>query len=87
VAGNQTDFVTELEEVGGGRNGEAAVLVGGALVGRGGLVTDERRARIEGERLGAGVDDSLAAEPDSVAASEQGNGELSLISEAVKSRQ
>jgi hypothetical protein len=33
------------------------MLVGDALVGRGGLVADERRARIEGERLEAGVDD------------------------------
>ena len=33
------------------------MLVGGALVGGGGLVADERRARIEGQRLEAGVDD------------------------------
>jgi hypothetical protein len=33
------------------------VLVGGTLVGGGGLVVDERRARVEGERLQAGVDD------------------------------
>jgi hypothetical protein len=33
------------------------VLVGGALVGRGGLVADERRAGVESERLEAGVDD------------------------------
>jgi hypothetical protein len=33
------------------------VLVRGALVGRGGLVADERRAGIEGERIEAGVDD------------------------------
>jgi hypothetical protein len=37
-------------------DGEAAVLAGGALVGGGGLVADERRARVEGERLQAGVD-------------------------------
>ena len=36
---------------------EAAVLVGGALVGGGGLVADQRRAGVEGERLEAGVDD------------------------------
>ena len=38
-------------------DGEAAVLVGGAVVGGGGLVADERRARVEGERLEAGIDD------------------------------
>jgi hypothetical protein len=32
-------------------NGEPAVLVGGAPVGRGGLVAEDGRARIEGERL------------------------------------
>jgi hypothetical protein len=36
---------------------EPAVLVGGALAGRGGLVADQRRARIEGERLEAGIGD------------------------------
>ncbi len=40
VAGNQADLVAEPESVGGGRGGEPAVLVGGALVGRGGLVAD-----------------------------------------------
>ena len=45
------------EAVGGARDAEAAVLVGGALVGRGGLVADEGRPRVEGERLEAGVDD------------------------------
>src|SRR6266436_4450149 len=44
MAGDQADFVAEPEPVGGGRDGEAAVLVGGALVGGGGLVADERRA-------------------------------------------
>src|SRR6266446_9022484 len=57
MAGDQADLVAEPEPVGHGRNGEPAVLVGGALVGCGGLVADERRARIEGERLEAGVDD------------------------------
>ena len=33
------------------------MFVGGALVGRGGLVADQRRTGIEGERLEAGVDD------------------------------
>ena len=33
------------------------MLVRRAIVGRGGLVADQRRARIEGERLEAGVDD------------------------------
>ena len=47
VAGDQPDLVAEPEPIGGGRKGEPSVLVGGALVGRGGLVADERRARIE----------------------------------------
>jgi hypothetical protein len=46
-----------LRAIGGACDAEAAVLVGGALVGGGGLVADERRARVEGERLQAGVDD------------------------------
>jgi len=33
------------------------VLVGGALIGCGGLVADERRAEIEGEGRQAGIDD------------------------------
>jgi hypothetical protein len=37
------------------------VLVGGALVGGGGLVAHERRARVEGERLQAGVAFDIAA--------------------------
>src|SRR3984893_389952 len=57
MAGDQTDLVPERETVGGGRDGEPAVLVGGALVGGGGLVADERRARIEGQPLEAGGDD------------------------------
>src|SRR3984893_4191033 len=57
VAGDQADLVAEPKAVGGGRDGEAAVLVGGALVGRGGLVANERGAGIEGERLEASVDD------------------------------
>ena len=44
MAGDEANLVTETEAVGGGRDGEAAVLVGGALVGRVGLVADERRA-------------------------------------------
>ena len=51
MAGDQADLVAEREAVGGGGDREPAVLVGGALVGRGGLVADERRARIEGQRL------------------------------------
>ena len=47
--------------VDGVRDGEAALLVGGALVGRRGLVADERRARIEGERLEVGVNDGSDA--------------------------
>ena len=47
MAGDEADLVAEPKPVGGGRDGEAAVLVGGALVGRGGLVADQRRAGIE----------------------------------------
>src|SRR6266404_6935373 len=57
MAGDEADLVAEGEAVGGGRWGEPAVLVGGALVGGGGLVADERRTRVEGERFQAGVDD------------------------------
>src|SRR5271166_2530684 len=57
VAGDQPDLVAEPEPVGGGGDGKPSMLVGGALVGRGGLVADERRPRIEGERLEPGVDD------------------------------
>src|ERR1700730_2347096 len=63
MAGDQADLVAERaaaaggerEPGGGDRDGEAAVLVGGALVGRGGLITDQRRARVEGERLETGI--------------------------------
>jgi hypothetical protein len=41
MAGDEADLVAEPEAVGGARDAEAAVLVGGALVGRGGLVADE----------------------------------------------
>ena len=54
MARDQADLVADVEPVGGGRDGEAAVLVGDALVGRGGLVGDERRVGIEGQRLEAG---------------------------------
>ena len=57
MAGDQADLVADLEAVGGAGDAEAAVLVGGALVGGGGLVADERRAGVEGQRLEAGVDD------------------------------
>src|SRR5262249_10060197 len=57
VAGDEADLVAEREAVGGGRDREAAVLVGGALVGGGRFVADQRRAGVEGERLEAGVDD------------------------------
>jgi hypothetical protein len=57
VAGDEADLVAEAEAVGGARDAEAAVLVGGALVGGGGLVADERRAGVARERLEAGVDD------------------------------
>jgi hypothetical protein len=39
------------------RNAEPAVLVGGALIAGGGLITDEGRPGIEGERLEARIDD------------------------------
>jgi hypothetical protein len=45
-------LVADIEPVGGAGDGEPAVLVRGALVTRGGLVADERRAAVEGERLG-----------------------------------
>jgi hypothetical protein len=61
VAGDQADLVAEPEAVGGGRDGQAAVFVGGALVSGGGLVADERRAGIEGQRLETGVDDGSDA--------------------------
>jgi hypothetical protein len=49
VAGDQADLVAQSEAVGGTRDAEPAVLVGGAPVGGDGLVADERRARGEGE--------------------------------------
>jgi hypothetical protein len=57
MAGDQPDLVAEPEPVGGGCDGGAAVLVGGALVGGGRLVADQRRPSIEDERLQAAVDD------------------------------
>jgi hypothetical protein len=41
--------------IGGQADGKPAVLVGGALIGGGGLVADERRAGIEGQSLEAGA--------------------------------
>jgi len=43
VAGDETDLVADVEAIGGARDAEAAVLVGGALVGRGGLVAHQGR--------------------------------------------
>jgi hypothetical protein len=40
VTGDQPDLVAEPKPVGGGRNREPVVLVGGTLVGRGGLVAE-----------------------------------------------
>jgi len=51
MAGHEADLVAEPEAIGGAGDAPAAVLVGGALVGGGGLVADEGRARVEGERL------------------------------------
>src|SRR6516162_4422589 len=44
MAGDQADLVAEPKPVGGRRNREPAVLVGGSLIGRRGLVTNQRRA-------------------------------------------
>ena len=67
VAGDEAHLVADVEPVRRARNTEPAVLVGGALVGGSGLVADERRAGIEGERLEPGIDDdavlSRAARP------------------------
>ena len=41
MAGDEADLVADLEAVGGALDAEAAVLVGSALVGRGGLVADQ----------------------------------------------
>src|ERR1700746_856262 len=57
MARNETHLVAEPEAVGGARDAEPSVLVGGALVGGGGLVADERQAGIEGQRLQARIDD------------------------------
>ena len=46
VAGDQSDLVAEPEPIGGGRDGEPAVLVRGALIGRRGLVANQRRGGI-----------------------------------------
>ena len=57
VAGDQPDLIAEPEPIGDGRDGEPAVLVRRALVGRGRLVAEQRRPRIEGQRLQPGIDD------------------------------
>ena len=46
VTGDQPDLVADPEPA-SGRDGKATVLVGGVLVGRGGLLADERRPRVE----------------------------------------
>jgi hypothetical protein len=48
MAGNEADLVADLQVVAGAGDAEAAVLVGGALLGGGGFVADERRAGVEG---------------------------------------
>src|SRR5262249_10979617 len=45
MAGDQPDLVAEPEPVGGGRDGEPAVLVRRTLISRGRLVANQRRAR------------------------------------------
>jgi hypothetical protein len=45
MAWDEADLVAEPEAVGGARDAEAAVLVGGAFVGGGGFVADEGRSR------------------------------------------
>jgi len=57
MAGDEADLVADVETVGGARDAEPSVLVGGALGGGGGFVADERGTRVEGERLEAGIDD------------------------------
>jgi hypothetical protein len=57
MAGDEADLVADLETVGGARDAEPSMLVGGALGGGGGFVADERGTRVEGERLEAGIDD------------------------------
>src|SRR5438270_8330541 len=57
MAGDEADLVAEAEAVGGARDAETAVLVGGALVGGGGSVAHQGWAGVEGERLQASVDD------------------------------
>ena len=57
MAGDEADLVADLETVGGARDAEPSVLVGGALGGGGGFVADERGTRVEGERPEAGIDD------------------------------
>src|ERR1700674_2565816 len=56
VARHEADLVADAQPVGGARDPEPAVLVGGALISAGGLVPDERRTRVEGECLQSGVD-------------------------------
>jgi hypothetical protein len=45
MAGHEADLVADPETVGGARNAEAAVLVGGALVGGGGLESKASASR------------------------------------------
>jgi hypothetical protein len=45
MAGDEADLVADAQAVGGGRNGEPAALVGGALVGCGGLVAVMHQAK------------------------------------------
>jgi len=42
MAGDEADLVADLETVGGARDAEPSVLVGGTLGGGGGFVADER---------------------------------------------
>jgi RimJ/RimL family protein N-acetyltransferase len=56
MARDEADLVADLQAVGGVGNTEAAMLVGDALVRGGGVVADQRRARVKGQRLQSAVE-------------------------------
>jgi hypothetical protein len=57
MAGDEAHLVADAEPVRRARYAEPAVLVGGALIAGGGLVGNQRRARVESQRLEARIDD------------------------------